>query len=59
MLARRLLAAGSAVPAGHRGPCLACALRLVSLPGTLTTCVFIYQQHTLNCVFMAQCTFHS
>lgn len=39
--------------------CLACAFCPVSLSGTLTICVLIYQQHILNCVFMAQCTFHS
>lgn len=40
-------------------PRLVCVLRPVPLPGTLTTCVFIYQQYILNCIFMAQCTFHS
>lgn len=39
--------------------CLACALCPVPLSGTLTICVFIYQQYILNCIFMAQCTFHS
>lgn len=38
---------------------LACACCPVPLSGTLLICVFIYQQHILNCIFMAQCTFHS
>lgn len=51
-------------PGCHASPspgrcCLACAFCPAPLSGTLLICVFIYQQHILNCIFMAQCTFHS